>query len=109
MCCWLPTEQLVVATNSNDILHRFFNGGGDYSLDKNGVAATISPSMDIGVSSNFERFLFHMGGDDANAMATLMSNFERDGALNPSDSLVLAAREHMDSAAVADADVLKVC
>ena len=57
----LPVEQLIVATNQNDILHRFFSSNGDYSLDKAGVAQTLSPSMDIGVSSNFERFLFHMG------------------------------------------------
>lgn len=56
----LPIDQLIVATNKNDILHRFFAHDGDYSLDKSGVAATVTPSMDIGVSSNFERFLFHV-------------------------------------------------
>jgi len=102
----LPVEQLVVATNKNDILHRFFSHGGDYSLDKGGVAETLAPSMDIGVSSNFERFLFHMGRDDAAQMKALMDSFESNGELNPPSDLVSAAREHMDSASVTDAEVL---
>jgi len=102
----LPVDQLVVATNKNDILHRFFAHDGDYSLDKEGVAQTISPSMDIGVSSNFERFLFHAGGDDPQAMAQLMSRFEAEGDLKPPDSLVAAARAQMMSASIADVDVL---
>jgi len=103
----LPVDQLIVATNKNDILHRFFQHDGDYSLHKDGVAQTISPSMDIGVSSNFERFLFHVGGDDAEAMATMMSNFEATGKLNPPASLVSAAKEVMTSASVADDEILQ--
>lgn len=103
----LPIDQLVVATNKNDILHRFFAHDGDYSLDKQGVAQTLSPSMDIGVSSNFERFLFHAGGDDAAAMAKMMSNFEATGSLNPPASLVEAARGVMTSASIEDDEVLE--
>jgi len=103
----LPVEQLIVATNRNDILHRFFSKNGDYTLAKEGVAETLTPSMDIGVSSNFERFLFHMGDNDASQMKTLMDNFEATGALTPPDSLVEASRFHMDSAAVADNEVLE--
>jgi threonine synthase len=102
----LPVDQLIVATNRNDILHRFFGSAGDYSLDKNGVAETLAPSMDIGVSSNFERFLFHMGGDNAAQMKTLMDNFEASGNLSPPDNLVAASRAHMDSASVSDKEVL---
>lgn len=47
---------------------------GDYS--KHAVAATISPSMDICVSSNFERYLFHLGGDNAKELRSLMEAFE---------------------------------
>ena len=101
----LPVDQLVVATNSNDILDRFFSAGG-YSLDKNGVAATLSPSMDIGISSNFERYLFHMAGDDTSAMAAMMKGFEKDGKLTPTAGLVEASRGHMTSAAVKDDEVL---
>ena len=102
----LPIDQLVVATNSNDILHRFFDKNGDYSLDSNGVAQTLSPSMDIGVSSNFERFLFHMGNDDPKALNEMMTRFEAEGALHPPASVVNAAREVMCSARVDDAEVL---
>jgi threonine synthase len=62
--------------------------------------------MDIGVSSNFERFLFHMLGDDSKAMAELMTRFEAEGDLKPSAALVAAARAQMDSAAVQDDEVL---
>jgi len=103
----LPVDQLIVATNKNDILHRFFAHDGDYSLHREGVAQTLSPSMDIGVSSNFERFLFHVGGDDAQAMATLMSNFEASGSLSPPASLVSAAQEVMSSASISDEEVLQ--
>jgi len=103
----LPVEQLIVATNKNDILHRFFAHDGDYSLDRDGVAQTLSPSMDIGVSSNFERFLFHVGGDDAEAMASLMNNFEASGTLSPPTSLVSAAQAVMTSASIADEEILQ--
>lgn len=103
----LPIDQLVVATNKNDILHRFFASDGDYSLDKDGVAETLSPSMDIGVSSNFERFLFHTGGDDPAQMKALMDRFEKEGKLSPPDSLVAASRAQMDSASVSDAEILQ--
>ena len=52
----LPISRLILATNENDILARFFNTG-DYSLGN--VVPTISPSMDIQVASNFERYLYY--------------------------------------------------
>ena len=72
----LPVERLIVATNSNDILHRYFSAG-DYS--SSGVAETVTPSMDIAVSSNFERFLFHTSGNDSAMMAKLMGELESNG------------------------------
>merc|ERR1719265_2177655 len=57
----LPIKHMIVATNSNDILHRFFTNG---EYDKHPVQATCSPSMDIGISSNFERYLFYLFGSD---------------------------------------------
>jgi threonine synthase len=56
----LPIEKLLLATNENNILTRFINDG-DYSLVD--VVATVSPSMDIQVASNFERYLYHLFGD----------------------------------------------
>ena len=69
----LPIEELVVATNVNDILHRALSDG-DYSAGE--VTPTASPSMDIQVSSNFERLLFDVGGRDGVAMAEQMRGFD---------------------------------
>ncbi|GAA4053205.1 threonine synthase [Parerythrobacter jejuensis] len=69
----LPVAKLVVATNINDILHRALSDG-DYSAGE--VTPTAAPSMDIQVSSNFERLLFDCGGRDGNALADQMRAFE---------------------------------
>jgi threonine synthase len=70
----LPVGKLIVATNENDILHRFFTNGKYHRYD---IAQTISPSMDICVSSNFERYLFHLAGNDAEKLASWMTMFEK--------------------------------
>lgn len=75
----LPIERLIVATNINDILHRALTSG-DYSAG--GVTPTITPSMDIQVSSNFERLLFDAGGRDGAAMAEQMRAFEASKAMH---------------------------
>ncbi len=72
----LPIAQLIVATNRNDILSRFFNEG---SYRKEGVDPTISPSMDIQVSSNFERFLFDLCARDGAAVKQYMAALETEG------------------------------
>ncbi len=73
----LPIEQLIVATNRNDILSRFFNTG---EYRKEGVNPTISPSMDIQVSSNFERLLFDLCAQDGEKVKSLMKDLdEKDG------------------------------
>ena len=74
----LPIERLIVATNVNDILHRALSSG-DYS--KGQVQATATPSMDIQVSSNFERLLFDANGRDGAALASQMKGFEGSGAM----------------------------
>ena len=74
----LPVARLVVATNVNDILHRAL-AEGDYS--RGAVTATAAPSMDIQVSSNFERLLFDLAGRDGAAMAAQMAGFEASGAM----------------------------
>ncbi len=74
----LPVEKLIVATNVNDILHRALSTG-DYSAGT--VTPTAAPSMDIQVSSNFERLLFDVGGRDGAAMAEQMRGFESTKAM----------------------------
>ena len=72
----LPIEKLVIATNQNDILHRAMSSG-DYKT--NGVKPSMSPSMDIQVSSNFERALFDAYGRDGRAVAQLMDEMKSGG------------------------------
>ncbi len=73
-----PIGKLILATNSNDILARFF-ASGDYR--PTGVVPTLSPSMDIQSASNFERYLFYRLGEDARAVSLLMDDFSRLGRL----------------------------
>ncbi len=72
----LPIADLVVATNRNDILHRTLETG---AYTKEGVTPTISPSMDIQVSSNFERALFDAYGRDGAAVAGQMDDLKQGG------------------------------
>ena len=69
----LPVKRLIVATNVNDILARALTAG-DYSVGH--VEPTATPSMDIQVSSNFERLLFDLHGRDGAATAAAMQGFE---------------------------------
>lgn len=72
----LPIKQLVIATNQNDILDRALRSG---IYETNGVKPSISPSMDIQVSSNFERALFDAYGRDGAAVAALMEELKLGG------------------------------
>ena len=72
----LPIDRLVIATNQNDILDRALRAG-EYRT--NGVKPSISPSMDIQVSSNFERALFDAYGRDGGAIAQLMDEMKSGG------------------------------
>jgi len=85
----LPIDRLVVATNRNDILHRCLETGA-YRPD--GVAPTISPSMDIQISSNFERALFYAYGQDGVAVAQLMDELKA-GGFSVSQGALQALRE----------------
>ena len=74
----LPIKKLILATNANDILARFFNTG-EYSLGK--VVPTLSPSMDIQVASNFERYLYYKLGEDGAKLTAMMKQFSASGKL----------------------------
>jgi threonine synthase len=73
-----PIGKLVLATNENDILARFFNSG-EYSCGE--VVPTISPSMDIQVASNFERYLYYRLDCDTAAVRDLMRQFSESGRI----------------------------
>ena len=68
----LPVDQLVIATNRNDVLHRILTTG-DYARTE--LYQTLSPSMDITVSSNFERLMFDLYERDGAAIADMMQRF----------------------------------
>ncbi|MCF3593710.1 threonine synthase [Rhodobacteraceae bacterium LMO-12] len=89
----LPIDRLVIATNQNDILHRCLSTS-DYKPD--GVTPSISPSMDIQVSSNFERALFEAYGRDGKAVAQLMDELKA-GGFSVSQGALEALRESYDS------------
>ena len=82
----LPIERLIVASNQNDILTRFFESG---TMQREAVAPSHSPSMDIQVSSNFERLLFELLGRDGKAVNTAMATFAKTGRFDV-DASVLA-------------------
>ena len=95
----LPINQLIVATNRNDILHRFMSGN---RYNKDELHPTLSPSMDIMVSSNFERLLFDMHGRDGNKVAELMEHFRVTGEMSVDDARWTETRKLFDSLAVDD-------
>jgi threonine synthase len=95
----LPIEQLVIATNQNDILHRCLTTG-RYEMD--GVKPSISPSMDIQISSNFERALFWAYGKDGKAVAQLMDEMKAKGGFAVSQGALEALREIYASGRVSE-------
>ena len=71
-----PIDKLIVATNENDILARFF-ATGEYAVGE--VHQTVSPAMDIQVASNFERFLYYYFDEDSGRLSSFMSDFAATG------------------------------
>src|SRR5271169_603582 len=78
----LPIERLVIGTNRNDILARYFSTG-DMTIAL--VEPSLSPSMDIQVSSNFERLLFELKGRNGAAVAEAMKMFRQNGSMPEDD------------------------
>ena len=85
----LPISRLVIGTNRNDILARFLNDG---TMTIAGVEPSLSPSMDIQVSSNFERLYFELKNRDGAAVAAAFKSFRATGTLPASDQEWQAAR-----------------
>ena len=100
----LPIDQLLIATNSNDILHRCISEN-DHS--KQPLHHSLSPSMDIMVSSNFERLLFDLYGRDGAEIKRLMSEFES-GSMILSESVLADARSLFSSCRLDDQETLDV-
>ncbi|MFN2331443.1 MAG: threonine synthase [Halomonas sp.] len=100
----LPVERFVIATNANDILHRTLTAN-DFS--KQELKATLAPSMDIVVSSNFERLLFEAYGRDGTAVAALLERFQDEPAAL-ADAPLAQLRKLFASHSVDDATLLEV-
>jgi len=99
----LPVAQLVVGSNRNDILTRFFE---ERAMEMRAVEPSLSPSMDIQVSSNFERFLFDLLGRDGKAVADAMDEFRRTGRMPVPDAAWRRARELFSAARFDDSETL---
>lgn len=97
----LPIDQLVVATNVNDILSRTINGG-EYKVGE--TIPTISPSMDIQVSSNFERLLYNIYDGDGAEIRNLMENLKQSGLFKIADGPLTAAKDTFDALRVSEED-----
>ena len=89
----LPIDRLVVATNQNDILHRCLSGQGYH---KGETSPSISPSMDIQISSNFERALFDAYDRDGNAVSKLMDELKQ-GGFDVNQGAMEVLQSHFDS------------
>ena len=100
----LDIDRLVIATNSNDILDRTLKTG---SYTVTGVHATTSPSMDIQVSSNFERLVYLANKDDPAAVRNAMESLKQSGAFTLQSDAIKSIRAEFDSSATSDADAAK--
>jgi len=116
----LPTSKLLVATNANDILYRFFNTGICSKGDDGVVRETLSPAMDIVVSSNFERLLFYLARDvtvDASVPESekdvqagkivegWMLDLKQKGSFDTGNGVLAKAKEIFDAGHVSDEEV----
>jgi threonine synthase len=100
----LPIDRLVIGTNRNDILARYFATG---RMALAAVEPSLSPSMDIQVSSNFERLLFELKGLDGAAVAEAMQTFRRTGVLPADDRAWRAARSLFSAHKVDDTQTMQ--
>lgn len=95
----LPVAQFILGTNQNDILHRFFSKG-EYHQEK--VVPSISPSIDIQISSNFERFLFYLCGEQPKTLTNWMTTFRETKRLTIKGDLLEKARKEIVSSSVSE-------
>jgi threonine synthase len=101
----LPVDKLLLATNENNILTRFINSS-DYSLGA--VVATVSPSMDIQIASNFERYLFHLFAEDPVRLKEAFAELKEHGRISCTPDEMALVRKDFCSASVNQADTLQM-
>lgn len=98
----LPIAKLIIACNQNDILHRFINSN-DYRRQE--MHQTLAPSMDIQVSSNFERLLYFENNQNSDIVRQLMDKFEQTGTLSVDFQTHKNICELFASCAVSDEEI----
>lgn len=99
----VPINQLILATNSNNILSRCVNSG-DHSMAD--VHHSFSPSMDIQVASNFERYLYYLLDCNAEKVAQAMENFKQNGRLEFTDAQEKQLKLDFTSSSINDEETL---
>lgn len=99
----LPVERLMIASNRNDILTRCVETG-EYKVD--GVTPSLSPSMDIQLSSNFERLLFEFYDNDPKALRSVMTDLKEKGQFTLTPAAHSRLKESFDAMSVDDAQTL---
>ncbi|MDP4023396.1 threonine synthase [Methylobacterium sp. NEAU 140] len=100
----LPIERLMIGTNANDILVRTLEHG---AYELRGVEPTTSPSMDIQISSNFERLLFEALGRDASGLSRLMAGLKQSGGFRLDPAVLAGVRAEFDAHAVPESAVME--
>lgn len=98
----LPIDRLVIATNENDILARTLRTG---RYEMKPVKATATPSMDIAISSNFERLLFEAYGRDAAAVRGLMESLKQSGSFEIAPEALKAIRREFKAGRASEKQV----
>lgn len=99
----LPIKTLGISSNKNDILTRFFESG---EMKADDSFQTLSPSMDIQISSNFERYLFDLLDRDAAQLNELMNGFKQSGGFTVNDKTLQTARKQFSSNRTDDTETL---
>jgi threonine synthase len=101
----LPIDKLIVATNENDILQRVINKG-EYKPDK--VKPSLSPSMDIQVSSNFERLLFYIVGENDDKVKSLMNNLNDKGFFQLNEKEIKEIKKDFLAIKISDKETINI-
>jgi len=100
----IEIEELIIASNQNDILPRTLETG---RHEMNGVQQSQSPSMDIQISSNFERFLFELSGRDAHMISGLMNQLKQSGSFNLPETIWSNLKKEMKADRASEAEMAK--
>jgi len=101
----VPIQKLVIGSNRNDILTRFFETG---TMKKDGVQESLSPSMDIQISSNFERYLCDLIDRDTDSLDTLMQSFQKQGSFKLGPKHMAKARKQFSAYRCDDEQTKKI-